>query len=155
MVVMAAEPSSLTCVRITSYTCCFILAILKFHLNFPLRLVTGATMMLVWRRSKHCTTPCKCPHCTKDMKMRATSGYRSSLQVTLRTFLTRSSTILPTRSIRGTSEGGNTAVIDGVRCTGLFPLWLWSWGTGDLLVLSKGVCQRTGLLVLEILQAFF
>lgn len=125
-------------------TNCCIVAILNFHLNFPLRLVTGATMMLVWRRSKHCTTPCKCPHCTKDMKMRAISGYRSSLLVTLKTFLTRSSSILPTRSIRGISEGRETVVIDSVL-----------QGMDDLLVLSKRVCQRTGLLVLESLQAFF
>lgn len=39
------------------------------------------------------------------MKMRATSGYRNSSQVTLRTSLTQSSTTLPIRSTRGTSEG--------------------------------------------------
>lgn len=76
----------------------------KFHLHLLLRQVTHATMMPVWKRSKPCTVPCKCQHCTTGMKMRATSGYRNSSLVMLKTFLTPSSSTLPRKSTRGTSE---------------------------------------------------
>lgn len=75
-----------------------------FHLHLLLRHVTRATTMPVWKRSKPCTTPCKCQHCTTGMKKRATSGYRNSLLVTLKTFLTQSSSTSPRKSTRGTSE---------------------------------------------------
>lgn len=60
--------------------------------------------MPAWKRSKHCTKPCKCQHCTTDMKTRATSGYRNSSLATLKTFLTQSFSTLLGKSTRGTSD---------------------------------------------------
>lgn len=44
-------------------------------------------------------------------------------------------------------------VIKGVRCISLFPFWVLSWRTDDLLSFLMRVCQGTGLWILEILQA--
>lgn len=75
------------------------------HPCFSFRRVTVATTLPAWKKSKHCTTPCRCQHCTSNTKRRATSGCRNSLQHTLKIFHTPSSSTLPRKSTRGTSEG--------------------------------------------------
>lgn len=86
------------------------------------RHVTRNMMMPVWSRSKLCTTPCKCQLCTTNMRKRATSGYRNSSRVTLKTFPTQSSSTLLRKYTRGTSERTNS-----VRCMSLGPFWVCPW----------------------------
>lgn len=78
------------------------------ELNIPSlrRHVTDATTTRACRESKCCMTPCKCRRSTAHTKMRATSGYRNSSALTLKTSLTQSFWTLPIKSTRGINKQG-------------------------------------------------
>lgn len=67
-------------------------------------------------------TPCKCRRSTAHTKKRATSGYRSSSALTLKTSLARSFWTLPIRSTRGINKQGWELTMSRSSCFLFWPM---------------------------------